>query len=122
MFPTKEDFKRLEEKIDTLQETINRLHARIDGFEGTVTDEVTEVKHKCEKMERHIDFIERVYSNVKSPMGYLVDKVNYMFGRSSSSLPEIENNVATVEPVKPIEQIQQSKIEDVKPVPNDERT
>ena len=95
MFPTKDDLKRLEEKIDTLQETINRLHTRIDGFEGTVTEEVTEVKNKCEKMERHIDFIERVYSNVKSPMGYLVDKVNYMFGRGGTSqLPEL-NDVST---------------------------
>ena len=91
MFPTKDDIKRLEDKLDKIQETINKLHTRIDGFEETLTGEVSDVKVKCEKMESHIDFIERVYTNVKSPMGYLVDKVNYMFGRSSSNLPEIEN-------------------------------
>lgn len=110
MFPTKDDIKRLEEKLDQIQETINNLHTRIDGFEETMTGEVSDVKDKCEKMESHINFIERVYSNVKSPMGYLVDKVNYMFGRSSSSLPEIQNSV------------QQNKIEDVKPIQNDERS
>ena len=116
MFPTKDDIKRLEEKLDQIQETINNLHTRIDGFEETMTGEVSDVKEKCEKMESHIDFIERVYSNVKSPMGYLVDKVNYMFGRSSSSLPEIQNSV------RPVESVQQNKIEDVKPIQNDERS
>lgn len=40
-----------------------------------------EVVTDCKKMSSHIDFIENVYSNVKSPMYYIVNKINTLTRR-----------------------------------------
>jgi len=42
-------------------------------------DKILELLEKdCKKMTDHIDFIENVYDNVKSPFYYLMDKVNLL--------------------------------------------
>ena len=37
-----------------------------------------DVKEDCKKMSYHIDFIERVYENIKAPMNYICIKFNNM--------------------------------------------
>jgi uncharacterized protein YaaN involved in tellurite resistance len=45
----------------------------------TKMDKILEILEKdCKKMTDHIDFIENVYDNVKSPFYYLMDKVNIL--------------------------------------------
>jgi len=35
------------------------------------------ISENCKKMSEHIDFIDNIYDNVKNPLGYLCNKINY---------------------------------------------
>ena len=64
---------QIENKIDKLE---NKLESNMNRLE-TKLDKILELLEKdCKKMTDHIDFIENVYDNVKSPFYYLIDKVN----------------------------------------------
>ena len=55
-----------------------RLENRCEQMEIKI-DKILEILEKdCKKMTDHIDFIENVYDNVKSPFYYLMDKVNLL--------------------------------------------
>jgi uncharacterized protein YaaN involved in tellurite resistance len=57
------------DKIIELENQCERMEQKID--------KILELLEKdCKKMTDHIDFIENVYDNVKSPFYYLMDKVN----------------------------------------------
>ena len=54
------------------------LETRCERIEQKL-DKILELLEKdCKKMTDHIDFIENVYDNVKSPFYYLMDKVNLL--------------------------------------------
>lgn len=58
-----------------------------------------EINENCKKMGHHINFIENVYSTVKSPLNFLTNKINYMIGSDANvkQLPDIEMNSCDVE-------------------------
>lgn len=59
------------EKIVALENRCERIEEKLD--------KILELLEKdCKKMTDHIDFIENVYDNVKSPFYYLMDKVNLL--------------------------------------------
>lgn len=59
------------EKLVALETRCERIEQKID--------KILELLEKdCKKMTDHIDFIENVYDNVKSPFYYLMDKVNLL--------------------------------------------
>lgn len=89
MFSSKEDIKKVEEKVDKLQNDITRLHEKLDKMDELLQKDIGP---SCNKMGNHIEFVECVYTNVKSPLGYLVDKVNYMVGKapSNKALPDVK--------------------------------
>ena len=59
------------EKIVALENRCERIEYKLD--------KILELLEKdCKKMTDHIDFIENVYDNVKSPFYYLMDKVNLL--------------------------------------------
>ena len=89
MFSSKEDVKKVEEKVDKLQHDITRLHEKLDKMDELLQKDIGP---SCTKMGNHIEFVECVYTNVKSPLGYLVDKVNYMVGNtpSNKALPDVK--------------------------------
>ena len=43
-------------------------------------------------MGEHIDFIETVYDTVKSPLGYLCNKISYVSGNKKYSLTDVGHN------------------------------
>ena len=45
---------------------IDKMCEKIDG----------EVLIECKKMGGHIDFVEKVYDNVKHPLGYILKKIS----------------------------------------------
>ena len=51
-----------------------------------------DVKPNCEKMGSHINFVELVYDNVKNPLGFLCNKVNYLRGSEIKSYSLDEKN------------------------------
>ena len=67
---------RIEEKVDRITELLN----------GTL-------KTNCNKMGEHIDFVERVYDNVKNPLGYICSKVGYISGSTQYSLETTRTDI-----------------------------
>ena len=37
-----------------------------------------ELKPECKKMGGHIDFVEKVYENVKAPLGFICNKLRFL--------------------------------------------
>ena len=63
---------------DILVQKIIELEKRCERME-TKMDKILELLEKdCKKMTDHIDFVENVYDNVKSPFYYIMDKVNIL--------------------------------------------
>ncbi len=91
MFPRKESVDELHKKIDVLTNSVEMLHKKIDTLEFLLQNDI---KPSCNKMGGHIDFVEHVYENVQSPLGYIVGKVNYMLGgdtKAIKALPDLES-------------------------------
>jgi uncharacterized protein YaaN involved in tellurite resistance len=59
------------DKIVSLENRCERMEQKIDKL-------LELLEKDCKKMIDHIDFIENVYDNVKSPFYYLMDKVNLL--------------------------------------------
>jgi hypothetical protein len=63
---------------DEVMNKIIELEKRCERME-TKMDKILELlENDCKKMTDHIDFVENVYDNVKSPFYYLMDKVNIL--------------------------------------------
>ena len=67
-----------DQEILDIHEKLVALESRCERMEQKM-DKILELLEKdCKKMTDHIDFIENVYDNVKSPFYYLMDKVNLL--------------------------------------------
>ena len=53
----------INEKLDRIEEKLDKL-----------LNQSYDNKNNCEKMSKHIDFIEHIYDNVKNPLGYICQK------------------------------------------------
>ena len=47
-----------------------------------------DVAPNCNKMSTHIDFIDKVYDTVKSPLNFMCNKVNVLSGNENNSLTD----------------------------------
>ena len=63
--------------LRTIQEHLVRVEAKVDKLCDLIEGSL---KSNCEKMGEHIDFVERVYENVKNPLGYVCNKVRSLSG------------------------------------------
>ena len=67
------DFNMLNELND-----LRLLKVKIDILEKKVDRILELLESDCKKMRNHIDFVEHVYDNVKTPFNYVMDRVNGM--------------------------------------------
>ena len=58
------DLRLLKVKIDILEKKVDRILELLES--------------DCKKLRNHIDFVEHVYDNVKTPFNYVMDRVNGM--------------------------------------------
>ena len=65
------DVQQIVHKIIQIENKIDKLETKLDKL-------LELLEKDCKKMTDHIDFIENVYDNVKSPFYYLMDKVNLL--------------------------------------------
>jgi hypothetical protein len=79
----------MEEKLDRILDILTDTVDRIISIECQLT-ELKEISQNneivCDKMSNHIDFIERTYSKLRTPLDYIRGK----FYSSSGSLEELE--------------------------------
>ena len=74
---------------ETVEKRLERLEEKIDQILDLLQKEVNP---NCKKMGNHIDFVENVYDNVKNPLGFICNKVNYFRGQDDNVKYSLENN------------------------------
>ena len=63
------------------EERLIRIEGKLDLILKLLEEDV---KPNCGKMGSHIDFVEDVYDNVKNPLGFICNKVNYLRGTDNT--------------------------------------
>jgi uncharacterized coiled-coil protein SlyX len=74
-----DNLEKTRDKVDLLEKNMEKINNKIDS----------DVLVECKKMGSHIDFIEDIYDNVKHPLDFICNKVNYLSG--SQKLNTITN-------------------------------
>lgn len=82
----KQDSHIIRKQLDTIESVLSITKEKID----------TDVVEQCQKMGSHIDFVETVYDNVKHPLNFVCENINYIANTALSStakgsLPRITN-------------------------------
>lgn len=77
------------DKIELIINKLNSIDKKIDAL---VKDINEDVKPKCNKMSSHIDFIEKVYNVVKSPLGFMCERINFLSKNKTYELSESTND------------------------------
>ena len=67
------------EEIKEIKEEIKEMNKKLDLILNFLEKDV---KVNCDKMGEHIDFVENVYDNVKNPLGYLCNKINFFSNKN----------------------------------------
>jgi archaellum component FlaC len=74
---------------------LKKIDSRLENIENDISDIKTQLNNNlskdCKKMSDHIDFIERVYDNVKNPLGYLCSKLNFYSNNNNYTLENIDS-------------------------------
>ena len=86
----------LSDKLDEIMEKLNQLEMRMKLIEDQLsfvinTEEKLEVTIKentqdCKKMSNHIDFVNNVYSSLRSPLNFIISS----FSTKQEELPSIQ--------------------------------
>ena len=84
---------KLENEISELKINMNNLNSKVDLIIDKIDKDVTQ---NCKKMSEHIDFIDNVYDNVKNPLGYICNKLNY-FNTENYTLENIKSSDKTTQ-------------------------
>ena len=65
--------QEIKSKLDSLEYKLIDLEVKLN----TILDLLEkDISPNCKKMSSHIDFIDKVYDNVKNPLGFICNKVN----------------------------------------------
>ena len=78
----------LEIKINNLLQKLNNLDNKVENIEKKI-DNILEIlnydiKKNTDKMKDHIDFIEIIYNNIKSPLAFFCSKINLISQNNSN--------------------------------------
>jgi hypothetical protein len=82
-------FKEIGEKIENLDNKINNIENKLDIVLQKIDNNIIP---NTNDMKRHIKFIENVYSYVKSPLGFLCNRIYYFIGNKKFDLIKNNNN------------------------------
>lgn len=84
---TQTELKIMKQKMEVLEKKIDRI---LDLLESD-----------CKKMRDHIDFVENVYDNVKTPFNYVMDSVNnLMFVNNNLALKNSEDTKSIMDDIR----------------------
>ena len=72
----------VKKQMNELNIKLNEIDTKLNDLDDKIADILIllerDVKPNCNKMNNHIDFIESIYENVKNPLGFLCNKINYV--------------------------------------------
>ena len=81
--------KDINDKLEFIIKKLDFIEKKIDTL---VNDINQNVKPNCNKMSSHIDFIEKVYNVVKSPLGFMCERINFISRNKTYELSDNTNN------------------------------
>ena len=64
------DLEELNEKYDRIEKKLDEMLHLLKG----------DIQQNTTKMKKHIDFVERIYENVKNPLGFICHRIQYIIG------------------------------------------
>ena len=70
-----------QDKLDDILEKLNNIEKKL----SILMEKTEENSENCQKMSNHIDFIEKVYSTLKSPLEYVTGKLGFSGNRQLPS-------------------------------------
>ena len=68
--------------MEDIERRLREMEKKLDRILSLLEENV---KPNCDKMGSHITFVESVYDNVKNPLGFICNRVNYLRGNESKS-------------------------------------
>lgn len=71
----------IKSKLDSLEYKLIDLEVKLNKITELLE---RDIKPNCNKMSSHIDFVDKVYDTVKSPLGFICNKVNMLSGSEIS--------------------------------------
>ena len=72
-------------KLDSLEYKLIDLEVKLNKITDLLERDISP---NCNKMSNHIDFIDKVYDTVKSPLNFMCNKVNLLSGNDNNSLTD----------------------------------
>ena len=75
----------IKSKLDSLEYKLIDLEVKLNKILELLENDI---KPNCNKMSSHIDFIDKVYDTVKSPLNFMCNKVNVLSGNENNSLTD----------------------------------
>jgi uncharacterized coiled-coil DUF342 family protein len=75
----------LNNKSDSINNKLDSINNKLDEIISILNKDVTK---NTKKMSDHIDFIENVYENVKSPLGFICSRIKYYIGTKKYTLSD----------------------------------
>lgn len=72
-------------KLDSLEYKLIDLEVKLNKITELLENDVAP---NCNKMSNHIDFVDKVYDTVKSPLNFMCNKVNVLSGNENNSLTD----------------------------------
>ncbi len=75
-----------EQKLDKMEEQINII---IDQ-QLIIIKQLERLNNNCGRFDDHINLVEDVYDVLKTPLDFIIQRVNSITGEESKSLPSLE--------------------------------
>lgn len=72
-------------KLDSLEYKLIDLEVKLNTILELLERDISP---NCNKMSSHIDFVDKVYDSVKSPLNFMCNKVNLLSGNENNSLTD----------------------------------
>lgn len=84
--------QNINNQLDIIINKLLVLETKINNIEQKLSSDISQISQKCDKMERHIDFVDNVYVNVKKPLEYICNKANSIMSLGFYSYNSNNNN------------------------------
>lgn len=75
----------IKSKLNSLEYKLIDLEVKLNKITELLENDVAP---NCNKMSSHIDFVDKVYDTVKSPLNFMCNKVNLLSGNQNNSLTD----------------------------------
>ena len=69
-------------KLDSLEYKLIDLEVKLNKITDLLERDISP---NCNKMSNHIDFIDKVYDTVKSPLNFMCNKINILSGNDNNN-------------------------------------